>query len=199
MKYIKEYKDFLLELRKVVTNSSGSGRTKSIDWIHDDPEDAKSTNAGILLNQQLRDKEFQDMADVFTPGTPDYVVKDFIKKAGNSSRMDKFKVTMNNLQFLKDRAKEVDELRCEYCNKGPLVIYDINLNNVTPEQIEDKNHRFTKFRESDGATCDHKQLQSKGGDKFNYSNLAVCCSRCNKLKGNMSYEDWMRKLSELNK
>lgn len=133
MKYIKEYKDFLLELRKVVSDTSGSGRTKTIDWVHNDPEDAKSTSAGILLRQQLKDKEFQDMVNIFKPGTPDYVIKDYIKKGGDDIKMNKFRVTMNNLQFLKDKAKE-GELRCEYCNKGPLVIYDINLSNVDPEE-----------------------------------------------------------------
>lgn len=193
MKYIREYKDFLLELRKVISDTSGSGRTKSIDWIHDDPNDAKSPSSGILLKQHLRDREFQDMVNLFAPGTPKHIVKKGIKKPSDS-RIEKFKVTMNNLQFLKDRAKEVDELRCEYCNKGPLVIYDINMNDVTPERIADKNYRFTKFKSSDGATCDHKNPQSRGGDKFNYSNLAVCCHRCNKLKGNMSYEEWMQRL-----
>ncbi len=192
MKYIKEYNDFLLELRKVVTSSSGSGRTKFIDWVHDDPIDAKSPSSGILLKQQLSDREFQDMVDLFDPGTP----KKGIKKPSDS-RMDKFKVTMNNLQFLKDRAKEIGELRCEYCNKGPLVIYDINMKDVTPERIADRNYRFTKFKSSDGATCDHKVPQSKGGDKFDYSNLAVCCYRCNKLKDDMSYEDWMERLRAL--
>jgi hypothetical protein len=41
-----------------------------------------------------------------------------------------------------------------------------------------------------GATCDHKNPISKGGSKFTYDNLAVCCSTCNTRKGNMSYEEW---------
>lgn len=197
MKYIREYNQFVLEeLRKIVSGSSGSGRTKEVDWIYDDPEDAKSTSAGILLKKDLQDQEFKDMAKSLGPNVPDWKVKGFIKKGRIDTKMDKLRVTMNNLQFLKDKLKERGVLECEYCNKGPLVIYDINPDEISQDNINDNNYRFnTDFNPKDGATADHKIPQSKGGDKFNYSNLAVCCSRCNKLKGNMTYDSWMRRLS----
>jgi 5-methylcytosine-specific restriction endonuclease McrA len=40
------------------------------------------------------------------------------------------------------------------------------------------------------ATVDHKQPQSKHGDKFDYKNLAVCCWDCNNEKGNKSWNEW---------
>ncbi len=197
MKYIKKYKLFE-ELRKIVSDSSSTGRTKSIDWVYnDDTDNPKSSGSGVLLRQDLKDREFQDLVNIFGKDTPPYVIKNLINGSRNSKRMSKFIVTMNNLQFLKDKQKELGELYCEYCNKGPLVIYDINPLDVTPENINNPNYRFnSKFSAVDGATADHKTAQSRGGNKLDYSNLAVCCSSCNKSKGNMSYEDWMYKLSK---
>ena len=188
---IKSYIDFINEeLQRVVSDQSGSGRTKSLDTIWDDPVSSKSPSSGILLRQQLKDREFNDLRRAISSDVPDYVIKNMIK--GGDAKLNKFKVTLNNLQFLKDKAKE-GELRCEYCDKGPLVIYDFNPDELTPENIDKPGYRFnTKFSDEDGATCDHKQPQSKGGDKFDYSNLAVCCRPCNKKKSNMSWEEWKK-------
>ena len=192
---IKSYIDFINEeLHRVISDQSGSGRTKSVDTIIDDPQSSKSLSSGILLRQQLKDKEFGDLRKAISSDVPDYVIKNMIK--GGDTKLNKFKVTLNNLQFLKDKAKEGD-LHCEYCGKGPLVIYDFNPDELTPENIDKPGYRFnTKFSDKDGATCDHKQTQSKGGDKFDYSNLAVCCRTCNTKKGNMSWEQWCKVLGK---
>jgi hypothetical protein len=188
---IKSYIDFINEeLQRVVSDQSGSGRTKSVDTILDDPSSSKSLSSGILLRQQLKEKEFNDLRKAISNDVPDYVIKNMIK--GGGVKLNKFKVTLNNLQFLKDKAKE-GELYCEYCGKGPLVIYDFNPDELTPENIDKPGYRFnTKFSDIDGATCDHKQPQSKGGDKLDYNNLAVCCHGCNRRKGNMNWEEWKR-------
>lgn len=187
MKHLRLFEEF----KKVLTSSSGSGRTKHFDNIFDDPIDAKSPSASILLKKDLEEREQEDLIDIL-PNKQ--AIRQYIKRSGNDKlikRIDKFRVTMNNLQFLKDKAKE-GELRCEYCNKGPLVIYDINKKDATPENLSNPKFRFnSKFSPKDGATCDHKQPQSKGGDKFDYSNLAVCCYQCNKEKGNKDYDTWM--------
>lgn len=186
---IKLFQEFILEeLRTIVSNSSGSGKTRYIDTILDDmPSSTKSLSSGILLRQDLKDREFDDFKKL--SNLPDYMIRGIIRNT-NISKFDKFKVSLNNLNFLKDRAKEGD-LYCEYCGKGPLVIYDFNPDEITSSNINNSKYRFnTKFRESDGATADHKQPQSKGGDKFNYDNLAVCCYRCNKKKGNMTWQQW---------
>ena len=169
MKHLKRYQEFIVEeLRRVVSYSSGTGHTQAADLIYDDPTSSKSPSSGVLLKRDLKNKE------EFT---------DEPIEVRNNIRL---KVRMNNLKFLKDKAKD-GELRCEYCDKGPLKVYD-----VEPGQFSDdpKAKRNWKFNKDDGATCDHKISQSKGGDKFDYSNLAVCCYDCNKKKGNMSYEDW---------
>lgn len=186
---IKSYKNFCNEeLHRVISDQSGSGRTKSVDTIIDDPSSSKSPSSGILLRQQLKNKEFDDLRKAISSDVPDYVIKNMIK--GDDVKLNKFKVTLNNLKFLKDKSKN-GELYCEYCGKGPLVIYDFNPDELTPENMDKPGYRFnTKFNGKDGATADHKQPQSKGGDKFDYNNLAVSCESCNKKKGNMSWEKW---------
>jgi 5-methylcytosine-specific restriction endonuclease McrA len=125
---------------------------------------------------------------LFGKDIPDYVIKNYLR---NPEKTERILVTMNNLKFLKDMEKKGD-LYCAYCNKGPLIIYDIN---PEDESVVNKNYKYKPFNPIDGATCDHKVPQSKGGDKFNYSNLAVCCNSCNKKKSNMSYDDWMKTIS----
>lgn len=195
MKYIREYNQFISEeVRKIISNSSGSVRTKEVDWIYDDPENSKSPSSGILLRRDLQDQEFKDIADMLGTDTPDWRIKDFIKN--NPDKVSRYKVMLNNLKFLKDSLKEKGELECEYCGKRPLIIYDINPGVITKSMIEDKNYRFnTAFNPKDGATCDHKNPKSKGGDKFAYTNLAVCCSVCNNRKDDMDYDSWMKSIS----
>jgi hypothetical protein len=191
MKHLKLFEEF----HKVV-QSSGSGRTRWIDTIHDDPSSSKSYSAALLLKKDLEEKEFGELKKQLT-GVPDWVIKDTLKNPNSARvpRLEQLRVTMNNLQFLKNMEKERGKLHCEYCGKGPLVIYDINPDELTPEKLDNPNYRFnTKFNPNNGATCDHKQPQSKGGDKFNYSNLAVACEPCNKRKGNMDWEYWKRRM-----
>lgn len=198
MKYLKKYDEFITEeLKKIISKSSNTGRTKEIDWIYDEePSNAKSPSSGILLRDKLRKEEFKDLMDKVNGMLPDYTIKHF-QKTGKGDKIKKFLVTMNNLNYLKDMAKERDELRCEYCDKGPLVIYDINPGEVTPEMLSNPRIKInTKFKSRDGATCDHKEPQSKGGDKFDYNNLAIACEPCNKRKGNMTWDDWVEYMSK---
>jgi 5-methylcytosine-specific restriction endonuclease McrA len=190
----------LIEEWHKVVQSSGSGRTRWIDTIHDDPSSPKSYSASLLLKKDLEEKEFDDLKKM--TGAPDWIIKDTLRNpdSARKRRLDQMKVTMNNLQFLKDMEKKRGELFCEYCGKGPLVIYDINPDEITPEKLDNPNYRFnTKFNPKNGATCDHKQPQSKGGKKFDYSNLAVACEPCNKRKGNMDWLTWEWMLSQKKK
>lgn len=190
MSVIKKFKLFL-EMHKLVDKSK-TGSTSFVTTIPQDPSSARSTSAGVLLKQDLEEQEFKDMASRIN--APDWVIKELIRNPSSqrAKRLLQYQVTLNNLQFLKDMKKERGELYCEYCPKGPLVIYDIDPGDITIEKIEDPNYRFNeKFNEKDGATCDHKVPQSKGGDKFNYDNLAVCCYQCNQRKKNMDYQTWM--------
>lgn len=197
---IKRYIEYVTELHKVV-DASTSGKTKYINWIHDEPSSAKSASAGLLLKKELGEKEFDDLKASMSGNAPDWAVRDLQKKpqSPRAKRLEKFKVTLNNLQFLKDKAKESD-LYCEYCKTGPLVIYDINPGQITQSMIDNPRFRFNKtFNPKDGATCDHKDPMYRGGSKFDYKNLAVCCARCNKRKGNMSWENWSRIIPTLTK
>lgn len=191
MKYLKLYEEW----HKVVSKRSDSGKTKWVDTILDDPTSPKSLSSGILLKRDLGKEEFDDLKRI--TGLQDYEVRDIArgkKLSKGDKRLEDLKITLNNLQFLKDKHKELGELYCEYCNKGPLVIYDINPSESDLEKYsKDKSFRFnTEFSKSNGATADHKQPKSKGGDKFSYDNLAVCCYNCNRKKGNMDWDSWKK-------
>lgn len=178
-------------------DSSNSGNTSFITTIYDDPHSAKSTGAGFLLRKDLEELEFQDMLSNIN--APKWFIKELIKNPNGPKykRILKFQITLNNLQFLKDKLKERGELYCEYCPKGPLVIYDINPKDVSVENIMDPNYRFNqKFNPKDGATCDHRIPLSKGGDKFDYKNLAVCCYQCNQRKKNVDYDTWLQRVKK---
>lgn len=171
-KYLKTFE----ELQKVLSYESGSGKTKNYDIIYDDPSSPKSPSSSVLLKKQLKEQEFQDIMKLLSE-LPEDIVKSYIKNP-DDKRMQNLLITSNNMKFLKDKSKE-GELRCEYCGKGPLIIYEFG----------------EVFNWKNGATCDHKEPQSKGGEKFNYKNLAVCCRRCNSNKGDMSYSEWMKRIN----
>lgn len=186
---IKKYLEYITELRKIKSSSSNSGSTKYFDLIWDEPLDSKSPSAGVILRQKLSDIEFAE--DVFrvTGKAPNKL----LRKAKGEKHRERLLITMNNLAFLKDVKKE-KELKCEYCGKSPLRIYDMDRNKKSEDFLNGRINN--KFSRRDGATVDHKNPISKGGDKFNYDNLAVCCYNCNSKKGNISYEDWMNIISK---
>lgn len=189
---IKSFDEFINEeLRKVVSDKSGSGKTKFVDWIWDEPSSDKSPSAGVSLRDKLREEEFQDLIKNAPPEISKALLRNQRHKR-QKRESEKLAVTLNNLQFLKDKQKEKGELYCEYCGKGPLVIYDILPEEIQrgPQKVGGRLRYNVRFNPKDGATCDHKQPQSKGGDKFDYSNLAVCCYSCNQRKKNMDWDDW---------
>ena len=105
---IKKYLEYITELRRITSDQSGSGRTRFVDKIYDDPSSDKSLSAGVLLRKKLKDEEFQDVKNQLLPSMPDHFIKNYINKHSNPSKirqLDKLRITMNNLQFLKDKAK----------------------------------------------------------------------------------------------
>jgi hypothetical protein len=190
MKYLKLFEEW-----EKHTQTSGSGRTRWIDTVWDIPTSSKAYSSGILLNKDLKDREFDDLKKM--TNEPDWVVKNMIKNPNSVRQREllKMRVLMNNLQFLKDEEKQKGKLYCEYCGKGPLKIYDINPGEMTPDILSNSNYILNKkFDPRDGATADHKQPQSKGGDRFSYTNLAVCCYSCNQRKGSMSWIEWKNRM-----
>ncbi len=150
---------------------------REFDTIFDDPSSPKSTGAGILLRKDLRDREIDDiLSDI--PDIPEHMEK-AIRGVRSKRKIDSIITSINNLKFLRDMLKRGD-LYCEYCNKGPLRIYGKG-----------------DFRPIDGATCDHKTPISKGGDRYSYNNLAVCCYRCNMEKSDMGYSEWLEKIKSI--
>ena len=192
---IFNFEDFVInELQKYVSDRTQSGKTKWIDWVYDEPTTAKSHSASVLLKKKYSELEDNELKNLIGNNTPNWVIR---RIKNDPAKYLKLRVTLNNLKFLKDKQKE-GPLYCEYCNKGPLIIYDFNEKSIE-DAVNNPYIRFnTKFNQNDGATCDHKQPQSKDGDKFDYSNLAVSCYRCNRKKGNMEYEDWTNFLNSEN-
>lgn len=175
-----EMSDKILEL-KVLSNISKSGSTKEFDIILDEPFDNKSLSSKILLRKRLSEEELSE--EGVPPGLRPFVLKSYKKNP-------RLAISINNLKFLKDTLEEKKVLECEYCKKKPLIIYDTFFSKgFNTEYI-----KYGSFRPKNGATCDHKNPVSKGGDKFNYNNLAVCCATCNRKKGSMTYEQWMHYL-----
>lgn len=161
LKKILLFYDFVNEeLYKVLTDRSGSGKTRITDTILDDPSSAKSTGSGILLRKQLSDIEMLDI--IKSTESPD------------TRKNDRLSVVINNLEFLKYKEATIGELYCEYCKKGPLKIYEFDYSRITNpiNKKQYRNIRFNnKFNKKDGATADHKDPISKGGDLFDYANF----------------------------
>ena len=191
MKNLLSFDKFNEELVNLTSSISTSGRTKEVDRIYNDENPhIKSPAAYLLLKDKYKKAELDDIKKLFSADIPVYRYKT------NDPKLTRILVTLNNLQFLKHKLKELGELRCEYCDKGPLVIYDIfpdELDNL----IGNPHHRLNaKFDPTDGATCDHKNPQSLGGDKFDYDNLAVCFNSCNQRKRSMPYDLWMKTIKK---
>jgi hypothetical protein len=191
---IYSYSQFINEeLKDINTNISG-GRFKEIDKIYND-EDAhvKSKASGILLKDKLRKEEMDSIITALEQGAKP---SDF--NTSNDPKLQRILVLMNNLKFLKDKLKEDGRLQCEYCGKGPLIIYDVVASKFK-NLIDSPYYKLNQdFDPEWGATCDHKDPQSLGGDKFDYSNLAVCCYRCNQRKRSMPYKQWMERIGKTN-
>lgn len=175
-----EMGDKILELR-VLSNSSKSGSTKEFDIILDEPSNNQSLSSKILLRRRLSEEELSE--EGMPPGLKQIILKAYKKNP-------KLAISINNLKFLKDTLKKEGVLKCEYCNKGPLIIYD----NFFTKSFDTDYIKYGSFKSKNGATCDHKNPISKGGSKFTYENLAVCCSTCNTRKGSMTYDQWMHYL-----
>lgn len=178
---IKKFKKFISEELHILTHQSSSGRTKEFDVILDDPSTNLSASAGILLRQRLKREEIQEVHNILNHFNCPITLNDAINYENA--------IKLNNFKFLKDRKSENISLYCEYCNRGPLKIYGYSLSALKRGRF------FSSFNAIDGATCDHKEPISKGGDVFNYNNLAVCCSSCNEKKGNMTWENWIKEIN----
>lgn len=76
------------------------------------------------------------------------------------------------IELLTRWLQERGELRCRYCDRGPLPIEG--------------------FSDRDVATLDHFIPRSLGGDRFDESNLVVACFACNQRKRDMRPAEFMR-------
>jgi len=144
---------------------TGDSRRKTYyDAVHSDPTSAKSPASNLLLKKQYIEQTNKQ------------------KKSKKKNKYNRIKITINNQKFLQKTLEEKGELRCEYCGKGPLKIYDFTKGEV--------------FNDDDGATSDHKTPISKGGDVWSFDNMAVACRACNHKKGSLDYDSWISYLGK---
>ncbi len=73
--------------------------------------------------------------------------------------------------FLKEELAKHGKLVCHYCGRD-----DLKLKAATKKEHQ--------------ATVDHIIPQSKGGDRFDKSNFAVCCHTCNRRKASEPAEEF---------
>jgi hypothetical protein len=186
-------KKFNLFLEKVIlTKNSNSGSTKQNDTILDNPSNNQSLSSLLLLNNKLRKEEYEQLIKDLELR----VNRKFIRKLLNSDfsegHIQKVILSLNNNQFIYDKEKTGD-LVCEYCGKTPLFRNRVNLVDIMKLKMP------MRVIPSMIATCDHKEPKSKGGDVYDYNNLAICCNKCNTLKGDMAYVDWKYLMEVSNK
>ena len=162
--------EMFLEMIKIETGRSGTGLTKQFDLIFNEIENPKTHAHMVALNDKLRKLELSSMFGIVADKDELGLVEDqvkFLKRLFRTGRLPKaekaikqLKIALNNQKFLYSE-KEKGSLNCSYCHRKNLKIYDFT--------------KGQKFREKDGATCDHKVPISKGGDKYDFSNMAVSC------------------------
>ena len=79
--------------------------------------------------------------------------------------------------YLEGVLEDCGSIKCTYCGKDDLVI------------------EYDGMRVENGvkATIDHIVPVSKGGGRFDRSNITPCCGGCNTKKGNKSLEEFLKK------
>ena len=185
-----EYSEWISKISK---NKKKNNMKILNNIILDEPSCQKSLSSMILLTHSLKTTEKYNETIAFLK----------YSRCNNKEKSAvRFKIMLNNLQFLIDKQLEAGSLYCEYCNKGPLAIYGFDIFNIENSEIvkiisSNGKYRFSNnFNPENGATCDHKQPTSKGGEKYDYSNLAVCCSQCNRAKSDVDYQTWLKYLKQ---
>lgn len=96
------------------------------------------------------------------------------------------------LQFRDLFVSKQENLTCAYCKKA--LVSDAPLNPRSP-----KHHIFKRqkgLQKDLIATVDHVNPVSKGGERFNISNLVIACNDCNGKKADMSPEQWNQTLAK---
>lgn len=179
--------EMFLEMIKVETGRSGTGMTRQFDLIFSEIENPKTLAHMVALNDKLKKLELSSMFGIVANKDELGSVEDQVKllkrlklPKNSEKALRQLKIALNNQKFLYSE-KEKGSLNCAYCHRKNLKIYDFT--------------KGQKFRQKDGATCDHKVPMSKGGDKYDFSNMAVSCYFCNNKKGNMDFDEWISKIS----
>jgi len=92
------------------------------------------------------------------------------------------------IYLLKRKKENNGNLKCDYCGKEHL-----DIGGKKPEDLKANN------RNKNLATIDHIEPLSDNGEKYNESNLAVACKKCNQKKANKSLREFVNSLKDKSK
>ena len=106
--------------------------------------------------------------------------------------MEKTKPTIASrlawLEFRDDFVTRQTELVCHYCGKK--LVSDVPDETKRPRDRMFRRKRVPKGRM---ATVDHVMPLSRGGSRYDVTNLVIACERCNGTKGSLTPEEWEEK------
>jgi 5-methylcytosine-specific restriction endonuclease McrA len=145
-------------------NISLSGKTKIVNTIYSDEPCIKSRASYELLVNYLKQND-----------------EDYINK---TVKLKNYLIQRAKFLF-KEKIKNNGNLVCSYCGKNHLIIGYLDLS-----KININNYKFKKL-----ATIDHIiPVSSELINPLDETNWTVSCIRCNKLKGNGTVDDLMKKI-----
>ena len=97
------------------------------------------------------------------------------------------------LQF-RDAWIKHQDLICGYCGRDDLL-------NDAPARSKGKmSHLFNRIKGLDPeriATVDHIHPQAKDGPKYDTNNFIVSCQRCNQMKADYLYDEWIEHMEKI--
>jgi hypothetical protein len=150
--------------------SANNENGKFTHVILNEPNNSRTFASGILLANYLRKLEIEYYSKKYNID----ISKPDLKKISNYSLLKIIR------QAIQRKFLEKSKLICEYCNTS----VNLTMNN-------------SKRRNNQTATVDHFVPIICGYDPFDESNYRVCCYKCNGEKGELTYDQWMKK--KLNK
>lgn len=176
------------KINELVVITDINKNKRNAENILDIPTNQKSRSSMVLLNKDLKDNELYSIFGFDVSNIKRSILYYYQNKVSTLHML------LNNLNFLKSKLKENGSLTCEYCKKNNLVIYDTFTSKRAQVQNTSPFIKYERFSKKDGATCDHRNPRSKGGSVYDLDNLAVCCYKCNIVKNNMLYKDWLERV-----
>ena len=158
---------------KIVNNITGTGKTKTVHLINDNPSN-KSLASLILLNNFYYELENEEPIE--------YSYKNRKKFFSNNASLQIYFNFKKN--FLENILSSKKDLVCKYCGKTHL---QIGYTTLKDSHLNDKIKNL--------ATIDHVVPLSTGGELLDENNCVVACKQCNRKKGSKSKKEFLKELN----